>query len=244
MPTMSLWMRGTSTLVAAYVILYLFDWSLFSWHPLCMTLGYAVLMGEAVRIAIDFRSTEGQERVKRITRHMLVNLGTLALITVGFASIYKNKASIRLGKDHYKSYHAKLGLFVFIMTVFVVAGGLLSFKKLGLINIFPEKHHGLVKTLHRLGGGTTFFLSLVVMELGCMTGAVKKHGVFVQSMLQISIAAIFVMMLVFSAKGSGTGNPSGSYSQVNNSRNTREEDHYEISMEKLPVSSSSFESSR
>ena len=129
------------------------------------------------------------------------------------------------------------------MTVFVVAGGLLSFKKLGLINAFPEKHHGLVKTLHRLGGGTTFFLSLVVTELGCMTGAVKKHGVFVQSMLQISIAAIFVMMLVFSVKGMGTGTPSA-YSKVNNSRNTREEDHYAISMEKLSVSSSSFENSR
>ena len=95
-PTMSLWMRGTYTLVAAYVLLYLFDWSLFSWHPLCMTLGYAVLMAEAVRIAVDFRSKEGQERVKRITRHMMVNLGALALITVGFASIYKNKASVRL----------------------------------------------------------------------------------------------------------------------------------------------------
>ena len=92
---------GTRAATAAVVFLVMWrmlDFSLFSYHPVCMTLGYALMMSEAVRAAIFFRGTAGEDRVRKITKHMGLNLLALALVTIGFIAIYKNK--VRLGKEH------------------------------------------------------------------------------------------------------------------------------------------------
>ena len=88
-----------SLLVAGLVTNMFLDGSLFSYHPIGMSIAYVVLMSEAVCTAIDFRKKEGNERVKRISRHMFVNFGALASALVGFSAIYLNKVR-QSGRPH------------------------------------------------------------------------------------------------------------------------------------------------
>ena len=63
---------GTRAATAAVVFLVMWrmlDFSLFSYHPVCMTLGYALMMSEAVRAAIFFRGTAGGPRSKNHETH-------------------------------------------------------------------------------------------------------------------------------------------------------------------------------
>lgn len=85
-------LRGLTVLVSVVLTVTLFDATLFSFHPVCMCLSYVLLMTEAVQTALSFRDVvAGDERVKGITRHMVLNLGALVCAVVGFAAIYKNK---------------------------------------------------------------------------------------------------------------------------------------------------------
>ena len=187
---------GTRAATAAVVFLVtwrMLDFSLFSYHPVCMTLGYALMMSEAVRAAIFFRGTAGEDRVRKITKHMGLNLLALALVTIGFIAVYKNK--VRLGKEHYQSNHGKVGLAAFVSTFVVVAGGILSFKKLGIIEVVPENLHGLVKRVHRAGGMVAFLLALAAMQLGLLTGALNP--VPAERVAQFAVAAIALSTLYF-----------------------------------------------
>lgn len=40
-----------------------FDGSLFAWHPVLMSVGYLIFMGEGVLSAVLFRTLDGPERV-------------------------------------------------------------------------------------------------------------------------------------------------------------------------------------
>lgn len=67
------------------------DGTLFRYHPVTMSLGFVLMMTEAILGAIKFRNHSGEERVRRITAHMLMNFAGVASIIVGFATIYVNK---------------------------------------------------------------------------------------------------------------------------------------------------------
>lgn len=202
--TSTMALRATSVAFVVVIAYYLGDYSLFSWHPVCMSVGYMALMTEAVRTAVAFRTTTGEERVRQITKHMVLNLCALALIVVGFSAIYKNK--IRLGKSHFMSWHGKLGLTVFISSILVVLGGLLSFKKVGLIHMFPEKKHATIKRIHRIGGVFTYFLSIFVIELGLMSVFASK---VIQVLMQTGVGAVALLILVISLKGEGNASKGG-----------------------------------
>jgi len=182
-------LRVVSAAVVALLTFTLYDASLFSYHPVCMSLAYVLFMTEAVRTAISFRGKlGGEERVRSISRHMYVNVAAVLLAIAGFVAIYKNK--IRLGKQHFQSYHARIGLFVFVSTLAVAAGGFLSFKKMGLINFFAEKLHPTIKRGHRAAGVVTYFFAVLVVELGLLTGAVTKHGMAFRLALQVGTAVV------------------------------------------------------
>ena len=53
------------------------------------------------------------------------------------------------GKRHFQSLHAKFGLATFILAVIAPLGGLISFRKLGLLQRFPDKLQPRIKWLHR-----------------------------------------------------------------------------------------------
>ena len=54
------------------------------------------------------------------------------------------------GKDHFTSLHGKVGLLSFGLALLSPALGVLSFRRLGLIQRFPEDWQPHIKWLHRL----------------------------------------------------------------------------------------------
>ena len=54
------------------------------------------------------------------------------------------------GKDHFTSLHGKLGLITTIMTMLALVLGVISFRKLGIISVFPSESHAGIKWMHRL----------------------------------------------------------------------------------------------
>ena len=53
------------------------------------------------------------------------------------------------GKTHFKSWHAKVGLAVFILSIGAPLGGVVSFRRLGLLQRLPEKLQPQIKWAHR-----------------------------------------------------------------------------------------------
>ncbi len=53
------------------------------------------------------------------------------------------------GKVHFKSLHAKVGLAVFILSIVAPLGGVVSFRRLGLLQRLPEKLQPQIKWAHR-----------------------------------------------------------------------------------------------
>lgn len=78
-------------LVVLSLVGVLFNGTLFSWHPALMSLGYLGFMTEGVVAAIKFRSLEGQERVRAIQFHALLQVAASACIAGAFYAIYQNK---------------------------------------------------------------------------------------------------------------------------------------------------------
>ena len=58
-------------------------------------------------------------------------------------------AQILHGKPHFGSLHAKLGFAASVLTLLVAAGGLASFRKLGILQRLPEALQGPIKAVHR-----------------------------------------------------------------------------------------------
>ena len=53
------------------------------------------------------------------------------------------------GKAHFTSWHAKVGLTVFILSIVAPLGGVASFRKFGLLQRMPEKLQPRIKWAHR-----------------------------------------------------------------------------------------------
>jgi hypothetical protein len=64
------------------------------------------------------------------------------------------------GKQHYKTWHGKIGLFTCISTAILICGGAASFRKLGIIQRFPESKQGLIKRTHRIVGPVVLCMAL------------------------------------------------------------------------------------
>ena len=52
-------------------------------------------------------------------------------------------------KAHFKTLHAKLGFAVSILVFVVAAGGLVSFRKLGMLHYVPDRWQATIKASHR-----------------------------------------------------------------------------------------------
>ena len=53
------------------------------------------------------------------------------------------------GKAHFTSWHGKVGLAVFILSIVAPLGGVVSFRRLGLLQRLPEKMQPQIKWAHR-----------------------------------------------------------------------------------------------
>ncbi|GLI61584.1 hypothetical protein VaNZ11_004000 [Volvox africanus] len=185
--------------VALSIAFILFDNTLFAWHPAFMSIGYVVFMTEGLIAAIHFRQIDGHERVKAIWSHALLQLRAVICIVIGFGVIYRNK--ILLGKPHFVSLHAKFGLATLILSILMPLWGLVSFRRMGIIQRFPEVWQPRIKAAHRQLGFITWLLALVTIELALPHPAVKKGWLTLA--WQGGVGVIAVLLSVLSAKAVG-----------------------------------------
>lgn len=126
----------------------------FSYHPLCMTIGFIGLFGNAIAAK---KYVGGYSYTK--LHGNLSGLG-LAFILYGWYVIYQNKEL--MGKPHITSNHAKAGLVTILSSL-----GLLLF---GSIVLHPDwgvgKLNKTYRKLHKLGGKAVVALSWFV----CFSG--------------------------------------------------------------------------
>lgn len=111
----------TAGFVTATMTWNVFDGSLFSFHPIGMTLGTLFLMTVGILQAIHAREAFGDQRTDRLGRHMWIQIAAASAVCIGFLAIFSNKVTfglygrntasysqIRLGKMHFTTYHGKV----------------------------------------------------------------------------------------------------------------------------------------
>lgn len=189
--------------VAATVAFASFDGSLFSWHPLFMSLGFLIFMSEGILGALSFRALDNQARVAAIIGHALMQVRAMVLVLLGFAVIFQNKRVHN--KHHFMSTHSKWGLAALILTLLSPALGVLSFKRLGLFQMLPDTLQPHVKLFHRRLGIVTWLVALVAIQL-----ALPHKAVYIPVVTEVWQAAImvgaFAVVLLYNKKG-GTAGP-------------------------------------
>merc|ERR1712130_577738 len=80
-------------------------------------------------------------------------------------------------KPHFQTVHGKFGLATFSAALLVAGGGVVSFRRAGLITKLPEGLQPKVKWAHRSAGVLVWLLSLVTVELALLHKSVWKGTV-------------------------------------------------------------------
>ncbi|XP_033320840.1 transmembrane reductase CYB561D2 [Megalopta genalis] len=139
---------------------------LFSWHPICMSLGVGLLIMEAV-FSISGEAYLGWKlsRSKRVTMHWILHTVGLVLLLIGLIIIVVNKN--QHNKSHFVTPHSILGLISIIM-VFLTAG-------FGIVTnnpkwVYPKVRPVLLKIMHAFGGIAVTILLLACIITGTYTG--------------------------------------------------------------------------
>ena len=140
-----------------------FDGSRFGYHPTFMATGYVLLMAEGAYAAVKFRTADGPDRVSLIWRHAAIQGAGVLCACIGFYAIYTNKTLH--GKPHFTSYHSYAGLAAFVLALVAPLGGLVSFKRLGMLTKLPQSYWAPVKLAHRKAGSATVFVALLAVLL-------------------------------------------------------------------------------
>ncbi|XP_037916939.1 cytochrome b561 domain-containing protein 2-like [Hermetia illucens] len=161
---------------------------LFAWHPSLLSIGFILFMTEAINVYNNaVLMNKGRKSYSyRVLAHWVLHTFAMICITGGFAAIVWNK--IRLGKHHFKTPHAIVGLITFILMFLVAAGGIatkysFSLRKRIRPVVLKLTHSGLGLLIYWLGG--------VTLILGLYTKWFEKHRT--QTDLYFSIAAILVI---------------------------------------------------
>lgn len=164
--------HGTIIATVGTLAIALYNGTLFAWHPILMSIGFLGAMGEGAITALKFRAVEGPPRASAIMQHFWMQLLAVAAVSGGFWAIYQNK--VNNGKSHFKTTHGKFGLVTIILTAAAPLGGILSFRRFGLLPRLPVNLQAHVKWLHRKVGLAAWLLALVTIQLGLSHPSVNK----------------------------------------------------------------------
>lgn len=161
----------------ALVVLYI-DKSVFSMHPLSMATAFVATMPEGILRSLSARGASGTERVITLTKHAIAQSASALLSLLGVCAImlHKNK----LGKAHFQSWHGTIGICVASLTLFSSLGGLLAFKRIGLLQKLPVQLQQRVKVAHRYISWATFVSGTLVVLLGLQHSSVYYVRFLVQ----------------------------------------------------------------
>lgn len=124
---------------------------LFTYHPSAMSLSFGALIPLGAFVALKSRSLgAGPDRLRAMWTHAALQTFAAALAFGGLVSIYLNKNI--MGKPHFATRHAKLGVAAATLTALSMLLGALNFERLGLLRLVPDKHRAAVKSAHRKCG--------------------------------------------------------------------------------------------
>lgn len=95
--------------------------TLFSWHPLLMTLAFSFFMTEAIMVFSPDSILRSLSRKARTRAHWVLHLLAVLCALVGLAVIYANK--VLQEKPHFSTWHGLVGLMTVLCTVVQSMGG-------------------------------------------------------------------------------------------------------------------------
>ncbi|XP_058798607.1 transmembrane reductase CYB561D2-like isoform X1 [Phymastichus coffea] len=148
------------------------NYQLFSWHPICMALSAGFLLIEGVyAISGEAFVSKKLTRKNRITLHWILHLVGLILMTIGLVITIVNKN--KLGKDHFVTTHAQLGLAVFVIVWVIAAFGILANNAQWF---YPTVRPVLLKVVHSCAGICMVILLLATVINGTYTKWWGKSG--------------------------------------------------------------------
>ena len=179
--------------------------NLFSWHALCMTLAFPVLLSEAILLFSApllqplylTRHAGRREFILKFT-HVFLHLLTFILTILGMIAIayYKAESGMSNAFPFFTLYspHSWLGLAVLVLWVLQ-----LLTKALASVYCSDEASQSLVKRVHLFFGHAIYVLSLVTCALGLqdMQSSDLAGAGYAQDSMFAQLACAGVVMLMF-----------------------------------------------
>ncbi|KAF5300505.1 hypothetical protein FQA39_LY02304 [Lamprigera yunnana] len=143
----------------------------FTWHPVLLSLGWVLLMGEGILIfAPGNRLTTALSHKTKVKLHWIIQSISLGSGVIGFIVIYINKDLHN--KPHFHSWHGILGL---ISTVLFIPVGMSGIIALYSFNFRDYIHPITTKLIHRICGVATFVAGGVTILLSLYTNWFKRR---------------------------------------------------------------------
>lgn len=166
---------------------------LFSWHPTFMSIGYFILMSQAVLTLSGANLlTYKQHQKTRIFIHWLLQALAGILITIAFVCIFLNK--VRMGKAHFQTTHAIFGLVTVILTLTSIGGGLFAKYGFQLRHLMRPIYS---KIMHGIAGTVTYILGSATIALGVYsTWFQEDNNAQVRLALLIGIIAVTLYVII------------------------------------------------
>ena len=101
------------------------------------------------------------------------------------------------GKQHFTTYHGKLGLVASVCALLTTAVGAVAFRKFGVLQSVPLHWQDRVKLLHRLSGPAVMAMAVANSFIGYGTVAagprVMLHAVQRLSLIALALAEAFLL---------------------------------------------------
>ncbi|XP_055626349.1 uncharacterized protein LOC129768618 [Toxorhynchites rutilus septentrionalis] len=166
---------------------------LFSWHPSLMSAGYIIFMSQAVMTLSGGNFLTYKRHYKtRIVIHWLLQAIAGTLITIAFVCIVLNK--IRMGKAHFQTLHAIVGLITFVLTIISIAGGVFTKYGFQLRHIMRPIYS---KIMHGIAGTVTYVMGMVTIGLGVYSAWFQEdNNERVRLSLLIGIFAVTLYVII------------------------------------------------
>ncbi|KAK9294075.1 hypothetical protein QLX08_011187 [Tetragonisca angustula] len=149
-----------------YIVTLAFEnYSFFSWHPICMTVGVGLLITEAI-FNVSGEAYVGWKvsRVNRVTLHWILHTLGLGLVLIGLVVIVVNKTVNN--HLHFMTPHSILGLVSIILAFLTAAFGVVTNNSRWL---YPRFRPVLLKIVHAFAGIVATILLLATLITGTYT---------------------------------------------------------------------------
>lgn len=147
---------------------------LFSWHPICMTVAFMLLLLQAIVVFSPESSLfPTTARPEKVQLHWILHAFGLFSAVCGFGAVYLNKEIHE--RRHFASWHGTFGLVTVLGSFGVALGGLCAkysqtFKRL----IKPAD----LKMIHATGGMIIFLLAMTTVCLAFFSNYLKnRHAI-------------------------------------------------------------------